>query len=69
MSYINTITTDVLNPVVPANTISICIWPDGSWCVAPQVINHLGNSYITKQVDQNTSDEEIEALVNFYINN
>lgn len=68
MSYINTITTDVLNPVVPANTDTICIWPDGCWCYPFELedFNHRGDDYARVQVDANYDIDQIEVVVQEY---
>ena len=67
---INTITTDVLNPVVPANPDVICIWPDGVWCYTFELsdFNHKSDDYTRVNINPDYDMEAIEAYVHSYVN-
>ena len=69
MCSINTITTDVHNPVVPANPDVICIWPDGTWCYTFELadFSHKSDDYTRVTINPDYGMEAIEAYVHSYV--
>lgn len=75
MSLLHTITTDVLNPVVPATAVShhfdyICVWPDGVYCAPDELagMSHRSDDYANVAVGPDQLDWEVADAYLEHIN-